>query len=397
MLAALALSPFRTLLAQAKPASRPPARPSAPAPSARGTSAALARAGDAVVTVIAYRDGSSEVSSGSGVRLADGRVVASLRQLRGASRAEVFGVDGDLLANVTTLEQAEVRFDLAVLSRITAPGEGLVLARRSAVIAQKVSVLRGKKGTTRSVLERTVVSVEPDASGRPLLRIGAAITGSAIGSPVVNARSELVGIALGTVTGRDDGDIVIDVSAVRELLARPAVRLALPGRDGSIAVAPATDAKAPAPGTATGEAAARLRTAGIFPERYGRPIDADTVKGWALDLYGCARIEVRRKVYCYLRVTNLATGATFAVSGADLADSTRRRTRSAENLILGESVQRVAGWRKKATVPLKELESARVALEFTAPGRDEQAVHLVVDVTGERQVWFGPFALQRAP
>lgn len=364
--------------------------------------AALARAGDAVVTIIAYRDGSPDVTSGTGVRVSDGRVITALRHLRGAARAEVFGAAGELLSTVTTLDQAEVKLDLAVLPRIATAGDRITLARRSAVLAQKVNVLGGKKGTARSVVERTVTHVEPDDAGRPLLRLGASITGSAAGSPVVNARSELVAIALGVIPGKEEGDVAVDVSAVRELLARPSVRLGFPARDGTIAAArAAVDAKASTPVPTSGartttDAAARPR-ASIFPERYGAPVSADTAGAYAIELFGCARLESRQKVYCYLRVTNLAGSSTFGIKGGDLVDSTRRKLRSAENLVFGESSLRVAGWRSKAELPLRELESARIALEFVPPERDGDAVRLMLDVAGERTLWLGPFVLQRAP
>jgi len=355
--------------------------------------AALARAGDAVITIVAYRDGTSDVTSGTGIRVSDGRVVTSLRHLRGASRAEVFGAEGDLLATVSTLEQADVKLDLAVLPRIASPGDRLALSRRSAVRDQKVRLLGARKGTERIVLERTITRVEPDAQGRPLLRLGAAVSGSAAGSPVVNARSELVGVAMGTIPGREDGDIAIDVSSLRELLARPAARLGFPARDGSVAVArPAPDPKA----SIAADAATHPRN-GIFPERYGARLGADTAGQFVVEHYGCARLESHKKIYCYLRVTNLAQGANFGVNGGDLADSTRRRLGVAQNLLVGETTQRVAGWRKKAEIPLRELESVRIALEFALPARDSSATRLMVDVASERPLWFGPFLLQRAP
>lgn len=362
---------------------------------AAAAAAALARAGDAVVTIVAYRDGTSAVSSGIGVRLTDGRVVTSLRYLRGANRAEVFGAEGDLLATVTMLEQAETKLDLAVLPRIASPGENLVLARRSAVLASKVNLLGPRKATVRSVTQRTITQVEPDSNGRPLLRLGATVAASAAGSPVVNLRNELVGIALGTIPGRDEGDIAVDVNAVRELLARPVTPLTFPSRDGIVMAAKGgTDSNG---GAASASGTVRPRGAGIFPERYGAPIGTDTVRAWAVELYGCARLESRQKVYCYLRITNLMRGATFELNGGDLADSTRRKLRAAENLLVGETVLRVAGWRKKAAVPLRELESARFALEFTPPEREGEPLRLMVDIAGERAVWFGPFVLQRAP
>ena len=373
---------------------------SAQTPSRAAAAAALARAGDAVVTIVAYRDGTSDVTSGSGVRVADGRFITALRHLRGASRAEVFNADGDLLATVTTLDQAEVKLDLAVLPRSTETGATLTLARRSAVLAQKVSVLGPRKGATRSVVERIVTHVEPDDNGRPLLRLGAPIVGSAVGSPVVNARSELVAIALGSISGREDGDIAVDVNAIRELLARPAVRLGFPARDGTIAAAKAApDPRATASAQTVKPADAGARRAGgsIFPERYGNAISADTAGSFAVELFGCARLESRQKVYCYLRVTNLGAGRTFTVAGGDLADSTRRKLREADNVMHGDTALRIAGWRNKAALPLRELESARLALEFVPPARETDAVRLVLDIAGERTLFLGPFILQRAP
>ena len=381
-----------TLSAQARPR---PTTTTTKSRAAVAAAAALARAGDAVVTIVAYRDGTSAVSSGVGVRLTDGRVVTSLRHLRGANRAEVFGAEGDLLATVTMLEQAEPKLDLAVFPRIASPGENLVLARRTALFASKVNLLGPRKASVRSVTERTITRVEPDSNGRPLLRLGATVAASAAGSPVVNLRNELVGIALGIIPGRDDGDIAVDVSAVRELLARPVTPLTFPSRDGMVVAARGgSDLNG---GAASASGALRLRGANIFPERYGAPIGTDTVRTWAVELYGCARLESRQKVYCYLRITNLTRGATFELNGGDLADSTRRKLRAAENLMVGETVQRVAGWRTKAAVPLRELESVRFALEFTPPEKEGEPLRLMVDIAGERAVWFGPFPLQRAP
>lgn len=377
--------------AQARPATRPPATRVGTA-----AAAALARAGDAVVTIVAYRDGTSAVISGTGVRLADGRVVTALRHLRGATRAEIFGAEGDLLATATTLDQAEAALDLGVFPRLTAPGVNLVLARRSATLASKVNLLGPRKATVRPVVERTVTHVEPDDDGRALLRLGASVTAAAAGSPVINARHELVAIALGTIPGREDGDIAVDVSAIRELLARPVTPYAFPTREGTLVAAKAADPRAASATGARASEAGKPRTS-IFPERYGAPIGADTARAWAVELFGCARLESRQKVYCYLRITNLQRGATFALSGGDLADTTRRKLRAAENLLMGETVQRVAGWRKKAEVPLRELESARVALEFAPPEKEGEPLRLMVDVSGERTLWFGPFVLQRAP
>ena len=375
---------------------RPRTAPVATARNAAARAAALARAGDAVVTIVAYREGTSAVSSGTGVRLTDGRVVTPLRHLRGASRVEVFGAEGDLLATVTTLEQAEAKLDLAVFARVISPGENLLLARGSAVIASKVNLLGPRQASVRSVVERTITHVVPDDNGRRLLRLGTAVAASAAGSPLVNPQNELVGIALGTLPGRDEKDIAVDVSAVRELLARPATPLTFPSRDGTISAATAPiDPRAAA--AASADAAARPRATNIFPERYSAPIGTDTARSWAVELYGCARLESRQKIYCYLRITNLTRGATLELNGSDLADSTRRKLRAAENLLLGETVQRVAGWRKKAAVPLRELESARIALEFSPPVKDRDPLRLMIDIAGEKAVWFGPFVLQRSP
>ena len=373
------------------------------AQTARATAATIARLGDAVVTIVAYRDaGKTNIVSGTGFRIADGRVVTALRHFRGAVRAEVFNTAGALLATVTTIEQGETKLDLAVLGRIDRPGPRLVPARRSATLTQRVLLLGPSRGDARSTTDLTVTAVEPDDNGRPLLRLGAPIGLTSVGAPVINVRGEFVGMALGSIPGRDDGDIAIDVSAIREVLARPASPLRFPARDGTMAAAPVTDAPTtPSNGGARATdslaSARRPVSASVFPERYGARIGADTARNWSVELYGCARLESRSRIFCYLRVTSLGAGGTFGVKGADLADSTRRKVRSAETLHLGETTQRLSGWRSKAEIPLRELESARVALEFAPPAREGDAVRLMVDVAGERVLWFGPFVLQRAP
>ena len=373
----------------------------AQSPTRAATAAALARASDAVLTIVAYRDGTSDVTSGTAIRTTDGRVITALRHLRGASRADLYNADGDSLATFTTLDQADVKLDLAVLPKVATVGPSIVLSRKSAILTQKVKLLGPRKGTVRSITERTVTHVEPDDAGRVLLRLGAPIVGAAAGSAVVNTRGELLAVALGAFPGREEADVAVDVASVRDLLARPSARLAFPAKDGTI-----TAAKAPvdprAATTATGSAkpadsGTKPRAGSIFPERYGTAVSADTAGVWSIELFGCARLESRQKIYCYLRITNLATAATVTINGGDLADSTRKKLREAENLIQGENVYRVAGWRNKAAIPVRELEAIRVALEFPPPERETDAVRLILDVGGERTLWLGPFILQKVP
>lgn len=387
-------------VAMAAPAMAQQQAPRPAAPAARPAPAAVTRGSNAVVTIVAYRDGSSEVSSGVGVRVSEARVITSLRHLRGASRAEVFDADGDLIGTVTTLDQGDVRLDLGIV-RVTQASDSLVLARRSATLKQVVHLLGPRKGTTSTIMERTIMQVEPDETGRTLLRVGVPLGSSSAGSPVVNARSELVGIALGTMPGREDGDIVIDVATLRELLARPINRVGMPAKDGSLSAArPVTAAAATTPAPRVADPAARARsgaTASIFPERYGPVVSADTARQWVVELFSCSRLESRQKIYCFLRVTNLSTAGSFGVAGADLTDVDRRKLRAAENLLHGETTQRVAGWRRKAEIPLRELESVRVAIEFAPTDKDGEQLRLMVDVAGERALWFGPVVVQRAP
>jgi hypothetical protein len=375
---------------------------SAQAQSRAAAAAALARAGDAVLTIVAYRDGTTDIQSATAIRVPDGRLITALRHLRGASRVDVFSADGDSLATFTTLDQADAKLDLVVLPKVITAGPSITLGRKSAILAQKVSLLGPKKGTVRPVLERTVTHVEPDDAGRVLLRLGAQITGAAAGSAVVNARGELLAIALGVIPGREEGDIAVDVASVRELLARPSARLAFPARDGTITAARApVDPRAPTTAAGGGakpaDAGTKPRGGSIFPERYGTAVSGDTVGVWSVELFGCARLESRQKVYCYLRITNLATAATITINGGDLADSTSKKLREAENLVQGETWYRVAGWRNKAAIPVRELEAIRVALEFPPLEREADAARLILDVGGERTLFLGPFILQKVP
>ena len=370
-------------------------------PTRAAKAAALARASDAILTIVAYREGTGDVTSGTAIRTPDGRVITALRHLRGASRADVYSADGDSLATFTTLDQADVKLDLAILPKVAAVGPSIALGRKSAILAQKVSLLGRKKGTVRAIADRTVTRVEPDDVGRVLLRLGTPITGAAVGSAVVNTRGELLAVALGVIPGREEGDIAIDVASVRDLLARPSARLAFPARDGTITAARTVDPRGSSGATSgppkPADAATKPRGGSIFPERYGTAISADTAGAWGVELFGCARLESRQKVYCYLRITNLATAATITINGGDLADSTRRKLREANNLIFGETSYKLAGWRNKATIPVRELDAIRVALEFPLSERDGVAVRLILDVGGERTLFLGPFILQKVP
>jgi S1-C subfamily serine protease len=179
-----------------------------------------ARARTAVVTILAYGATGDAFATATGAVASDGRVVTTLRPLRGALRAEIYGADGNLLTTVTALEQADTRKDLAVLPRVTGTAR-LVAARRRAEFGQRVAVLGPRGGVADGIAPATIAAVEESDRGR-VMRLDAAIGAGFIGGPVVSARGEWLGVTVGAIVGRDEVGLAVDVADVRELLARPA-------------------------------------------------------------------------------------------------------------------------------------------------------------------------------
>lgn len=351
--------------------------------------------GAAVVTVLAYRAPRDPVVSATGFVLADGRVVTALRPLAGAARVEVYSTDGDLLATATSLDAADTKGGVVALPRLARAPLTLAVARRPVAVGERVTVFLAPRGTTRASAAQQVTALEAAGDTGIVVRLGAPVAPEAIGAPVLDARGEVVAIALGTLPGREASrDLALDVQTVRRALGRAGGRLSLPARDGSvIALAGRVGADSAAPaGRAPRVDPAAARTAAP-----ALPVASDTVGDYVLDLYGCRHVEAGGELACQLRLVNNGKATTVAIEGGDIADTTRRRLVEAEAIERAGSVQRIRGWRAKAPVELRELDAVRFTLRFAGVATLPPRTMLVVRIGGAGEAWLGPFAPVRVP
>jgi hypothetical protein len=374
-LVALALAP-RSAEAQGTPR-RPPARAGVRAP------------GAAVVTVLAYRGPRDAVQTAAGFILPDGRVATALRPLAGATKLEVYTTGGDLLATVTALDAADVKSGIAVLPRLAQRPAVVAFARRVATVGDKVVVFLAQKGTTRGTAEQTVAAVETGSADVAVFRLGTAVVADGVGAPVLDARGEVVGMALGQLPARDERDLAVDVATIRRSIGKPGGRFALPARDGSVAAlgAPADTAR---PGRLPGGRPEPAR-----PALAGTPVASVKLRSTVVDLFGC--VQTGRDVQCLLRLANDGRATKVEIEGGDLADSTRAKLAEAEAVDVGGTVVRVRGWRTKAPIELRELDATRFAVLFSGVAPLPDRMTLFVRIGGQGDAWLGPFAPTRTP
>lgn len=353
--------------------------------------------GAAVVTVLAYRGPRDPVVSATGFVLADGRVVTALRPLVGAARVEVYSTDGDLLATVTALDAADTKSGVVALPRLARTPVTLGVARRAVGVGDRVTVFLAPRGTTRASAEQRVIALEAAGDTGIVVRLGAPVPPEAVGAPVLDARGDVVAIALGTLPGREAGrDLALDAQTVRRALGRPGGRLSLPARDGTVIALAGrlgTDSTASPAGRGTrADPAVAARTA---PPAL--PVASDSVGSYVVDLYGCRLVESSGEFTCQLRLVNNGKATTVAIEGGDIADTTRRRLVEADAIDRAGTLQRIRGWRAKAPIELRELDAVRFTMRFAGVTTLPARTALVVRVGGAGEAWLGPFAPARVP
>ncbi|MCU0627337.1 MAG: serine protease [Gemmatimonadaceae bacterium] len=303
--------------------------------------------GTAVVTVLAYRGPRDAVATATGFLVTDGRVVTALRPLLGATKLEVYTTKGDLLGTATSLDAADVKTGIVALPRLGRPPATVGFARRSPVLGDKVTVFLAPKGVTRGTAEQTVAAVEAGSADQGFVfKLGAPVAGDAVGAPVLDARGDMVGMALGSIPGRDDRDLAVDVATVRK------------GAEPVVPVRPS------GPPTV--------------------PVASDTLGPLVIDLFACSLAEAKKELTCLMRVTNNATTPAKVVVG--------------ESVEQGGTIQRTKGWRAKASFDLRELDATRFSVIFTeVAAKVPERASLVVRIGGGGDAWFGPFTLTRVP
>ncbi len=150
-----------------------------------------------VVLVVLYDANGKKIGTGSGFCVAPGQVITNYHVIKIASRVEVHSATGDVYP-VSDFSTTNEQDDLAVL-KIAANSTQLPplpVARTLPEEGERVIVIGSPRGLEGSVSDGIVSSVRTLPTGK-ILQITAPISPGSSGSPVVNMRGEVVGVAVG--------------------------------------------------------------------------------------------------------------------------------------------------------------------------------------------------------
>ena len=195
----------------------------------------------AVVTVITYDSSGVKQSQGSGFFVDAGHVITDWHVVKGADRVEVRSSDGKIHA-VNEISGGDGCCDLAKLG-LAAPNNSVKPLTVVAAIpepGERVIVVGSPYGLEASVSDGIVSEVRDLPSLGRVIQISAPISRGSSGSPVVNLKGEVVGVAQ-AIHG-DGQNINFAIPGSQVLAMKAGTGMALPSRPGGEAAGPSTDA-----------------------------------------------------------------------------------------------------------------------------------------------------------
>jgi S1-C subfamily serine protease len=153
------------------------------------------RVQSAVVTVIAYNAQDEALFQGSGFFISPGGILTNCHVLAQAVRAEVRTAEGRCYP-VKGVVAVDHDWDLVVAAVLTPPEGvlGLSITRTVPEVGERVAVVGSPLGLEQT-LSDGVVSAVRRTSGGDYLQISAPVSTGSSGSPVINMKGEVVGVA----------------------------------------------------------------------------------------------------------------------------------------------------------------------------------------------------------
>jgi tetratricopeptide (TPR) repeat protein len=169
----------------------------------------------AVETFDAHGD---QLGRGSGFFIDSDRVVTNRHVIEGAHRAEVHTSTGNVLP-VKGVLAVDAEGDLAVLKIDPAPGviRPLPLEKTSPQEGESVVVIGNPLGLEGSVTNGIVSAVRDIPTFGRIIQITAPISAGSSGSPVVNMRGQVIGIATLQITGGQSVNFAIPSERISQL------------------------------------------------------------------------------------------------------------------------------------------------------------------------------------
>jgi len=186
----------------------------------------------AVVTLFSMDARGASTGQGSGFFLTDGRIISNLHVIQGAAWIEIRDKDNHLLGSVSHAEALSSSADLVVLPALAEAPTGLALAPGSAEQGERIVVIGSPKGLENTVSDG-IVSGQRIIDGEELIQITAPISPGSSGGPVLNARGEVIGVAVGLYREGQNLNFAVPVRNVRALASSPPGRLAFPAAEAS--------------------------------------------------------------------------------------------------------------------------------------------------------------------
>lgn len=186
---------------------------------AQSTADVLAKARPAVVTVLAFDESGKQCALGSGfVVRADGVIVTAWHVLAGASKVRIKFATGksyELLSVVAVDEKK----DYAVL-KIDASNLRALEFGNSEMLRQgdRVYALGSPLGFEQTATDGIVSAIRLMPGIGKLLQVSAAISPGSSGGPVLNARGQVVGIAILKAVAGEDLNFAVTINLVKSMI-----------------------------------------------------------------------------------------------------------------------------------------------------------------------------------
>lgn len=169
------------------------------------------------VVVLFNVDGNRQVRAlGSGFFVANGLVVTNLHVIKGATSiyGRVVGTEGASKVIEVVITDEDV--DLAVLRFDSLTGPGLPLATGLPQVGETVYAIGSPKGLEGTFTQGIVSAIRREDG---LIQTQVPISPGSSGGPLLNARGEVVGVAVSTNPDGQNLNFVIPISRVRQMLA----------------------------------------------------------------------------------------------------------------------------------------------------------------------------------
>jgi tetratricopeptide (TPR) repeat protein len=172
----------------------------------------------AVVYIVTTIRGKKEIGQGSGFFIRSDQIVSNWHVVEEAQSILVKTAEGAIL-KVRSVVATDREHDLALL-QLEAPANGISTLEIASSLpreGERVIVVGNPKGLGWSMSDGRIASIRESKGGLKLLQITAPISPGSSGSPVVNMRGQVIGVAVGIKEGGQNLNFAISSEHIAKL------------------------------------------------------------------------------------------------------------------------------------------------------------------------------------